>query len=277
MDKQFYTPIEEDFKISLSQNIRPQSRTLLKLDRCIVCICIAGSANIEINSVKHNVVRNEMIFLFPNQIISMENRSDDFIFAYFSATRRLLHDVLFHFPPQFVGYLRENFHRILPQEEYDNLYNDYFRIMHKKFNEKDNVCRREIILNTIRNFFLDDYNKAIKSSLYDKRQRKRKHELVENFINLLMENYTQSREVSFYAEKLYITPKYLSMVLKEQNGKTAKEWIDSYVVTEVKLLLKTTDLSIQEITYKLNFPNQSFLCKYFKAHTGLSPMHYRTI
>lgn len=277
MDHQFNTPIEEDFKISLYQHNTPPHQLPSRLDQCIVWLCIEGEAQIEINSTKHSVIKNDMIILFPNQIVSLESRSDDFVFTYFSISKKLLGDILFRFPPEFIGYLRENCHHSLTETGYNNIYNDYFCIIDKKFQDTDNICRREIIINLIRNFFLDTYNKTIRHTFTDKLQRKRKHELVENFINLLLTHYTESREVAFYAEKLCITPKYLSMVLKEQNGKTAKQWIDIHIITEIKLLLRSTNLSIQEIAYKINFPNQSFLCKYFKAHTGLSPTSYRTI
>ena len=81
--------------------------------------------------------------------------------------------------------------------------------------------------------------------------------------------------MNFYAEKLFVTPKHLSAVLKEISGKTAGEWIDHRVILEAKLLLRTTGMNIQEISVALNFSNQSFFGKYFKHLTGLSPREYR--
>ena len=76
------------------------------------------------------------------------------------------------------------------------------------------------------------------------------------------------------AERLHITPKYLSSVIKEVSGKSA-EWIDQYVILEAKALLRYSGLSIQEIAYELNFSTQSFFGKYFKHHTGISPSAYK--
>ncbi len=83
------------------------------------------------------------------------------------------------------------------------------------------------------------------------------------------------RSVTFYADKLFVTPKHLSAVLKEISEKTAGEWIDLRVILEAKLLLRSTGLNIQEISTKLNFANQSFFGKYFKHLTGMSPRDYR--
>ena len=88
--------------------------------------------------------------------------------------------------------------------------------------------------------------------------------------------HTQERSVTFYAEKLCITPKYFSTLIKKQTGKSAAQWIDDYVILEAKNLLKFSGMSIQEIAYHLNFSTQSFFGKYFKHQTGLSPSEYRS-
>ena len=76
-------------------------------------------------------------------------------------------------------------------------------------------------------------------------------------------------------DKLCLTPKYLSKLIKQASGRSAPDWIDDFVILEAKNLLKYTDLAIKEIVYKLHFPNQSVFFKFFKAHTGLTPSEYR--
>lgn len=95
------------------------------------------------------------------------------------------------------------------------------------------------------------------------------------FTRLLNENYKRERSVGFYARQLCITPKYLTTLIKRISGKSVSEWIDSYVILEAKTLLKYSDMSVQEIAYALNFPNQSFFGSYFKRNTGMSPSQYR--
>lgn len=106
--------------------------------------------------------------------------------------------------------------------------------------------------------------------------RSRNEEYFHEFMDELAKNYTQHRTVGFYAERLHLTPKYLTTVIRKTTGRTASEWIDDYVVLEAKNLLKYSPMSIQEVAYYLNFPNQSFFGKYFKEHTGLTPTAYRT-
>lgn len=87
--------------------------------------------------------------------------------------------------------------------------------------------------------------------------------------------YRKERKVLYYADRLHLSASYLSTVVKRISGKTAAEWIDDYVVLEAKALLKSTKLTIQQISDELNFPSQSFFGKYFKRITGLSPKEYR--
>lgn len=97
----------------------------------------------------------------------------------------------------------------------------------------------------------------------------------EQFIRLVGEYHTKYRNVGFYADKLCLTPKYLSKLIKTASGRSAPEWIDSYVILEAKNLLKYSDITIKEIVYRLNFPNQSVFYKFFKARTGMTPSEYR--
>lgn len=105
----------------------------------------------------------------------------------------------------------------------------------------------------------------------------RQEEIYNKFIDVLGEHYKTARDIGYYADKLCITAKHLSQVVKEVTGQTALEIIEEYVLTECKALLLSTTMSIQEISNELNFPSQSVFGKYFKRLTGMSPKAYRRI
>jgi AraC family transcriptional regulator, transcriptional activator of pobA len=98
---------------------------------------------------------------------------------------------------------------------------------------------------------------------------------VEKFLDYAQTNYKQKRGMDFYTDKMCLTPKYLSKVIKEKSGKSVNEWIDDYVILGAKALLKSTNMTIQQISDELNFPSQSFFGKYFKRHADVSPKEYR--
>jgi YesN/AraC family two-component response regulator len=97
----------------------------------------------------------------------------------------------------------------------------------------------------------------------------------DEFIKLVTMYHTSERRMSFYASKLCLTPKYLSKLIKQASGRSAPDWIDSFVILEAKNMLKYSDISIKEIVYKLHFANQSVFYKFFKSHTGITPSEYR--
>lgn len=99
--------------------------------------------------------------------------------------------------------------------------------------------------------------------------------IFEQFIKLVSEYHIQHRNVGFYADKLCLTPKYLSKLIKTATGRSAPDWIDAYVILEAKNLLKYSNVTIKEVVYRLNFPNQSVFYKFFKARTGMTPSEYR--
>lgn len=95
------------------------------------------------------------------------------------------------------------------------------------------------------------------------------------FRGLLVKEFWRHRSVGFYADRLNVSPKYFSEAIKKQTGKTASEWIDDAVLLEAKVLLQDIDLSIAQISNRLNFSDQSVFGKFFKTHTCLSPIEYR--
>lgn len=103
----------------------------------------------------------------------------------------------------------------------------------------------------------------------------RAEEYFRQFTELLGEHYKHERSVGFYARQLCITPKYLTTLIKRISGKSVSEWIDNYVILEAKTLLKYSNMSVQEIAYYLDFPNQSFFGSYFKRNAGMSPSQYK--
>ena len=109
----------------------------------------------------------------------------------------------------------------------------------------------------------------------DSPMHNRAEEYFKQFTELLGEHYKHERSVGFYARQLCITPKYLTTLIKRISGKSVSEWIDSYVILEAKTLLKYSNMSVQEIAYYLNFPNQSFFGSYFKRNAGMSPSQYK--
>ena len=94
-------------------------------------------------------------------------------------------------------------------------------------------------------------------------------------MRIVVKHYHTERNISFYAEKMHLSPQHLSTTIKKTTGKTLTDIISSFVIRDAQGKLRSTELSIQEIAYSLNFPDISFFGKYFKRYTGVSPKKYR--
>ena len=103
----------------------------------------------------------------------------------------------------------------------------------------------------------------------------RAEDVFNKFLRLLADYHTQERSVAFYAGKLCLSPKYFSKLIKSASGRSAPDWIDQYVILEAKNYLKYSDMSIKQIVWKLHFSDQPSFTKFFKAHTGMTPVQFR--
>lgn len=119
----------------------------------------------------------------------------------------------------------------------------------------------------------------IRDTLSDRTRREgptsRQVAYAQEFMRLLSLHHGHSRDIAFYADKLHISPKYLSHLIKEHTGKSASRWIGEFVVQEAKNMLRYSGKNVQQVAYALNFSTQSSFGKYFKHITGMSPTEYQ--
>lgn len=141
-------------------------------------------------------------------------------------------------------------------------------------NQHDNPYRDEIIRHLFSAYYygLGYYMHGLKSQSSAMTPQQEK---CEKFMSLVAYNFKTQRDIGFYADKLCMTGKYLSTLLKQETGMTALDWIERYVVLYAKSCLSSTSMTIQEISDELNFPSQSVFGKYFKRVEGVSPKAYR--
>ncbi|MBR2128878.1 MAG: AraC family transcriptional regulator [Bacteroidales bacterium] len=109
----------------------------------------------------------------------------------------------------------------------------------------------------------------------ERKTMNREKEHFNRFLKILSENYLKEREVKYYADRMNLTPRYLTTTIRKVSGHTVSEWISRFIIKDAKYLLNHSMLTVQQIAYELNFPNQSFFGKFFKKHVGMSPGAYR--
>ena len=152
-----------------------------------------------------------------------------------------------------------------------------YELMKKKIIENDNPFRKEILQGYVRALMYTILHKLLETlqQLPEHIQNNRQHEIYMQFIRELQRNYQKERSVAYYADRLCITPKYLSQTVQKASGRLAGEWISEYVILEAKALIKSHCYTIQQISELLHFPNPSFFGRYFKKKVGCTPKAYQ--
>lgn len=154
-------------------------------------------------------------------------------------------------------------------------FKSYFDLVHEKFLDTaphtSDIVRSliYIILNEIDNVYQSRYPDP--SPTVDKGSH-----ILSEFKALLADHFIEERKVAFYANKMHLTPKYFSTVIKEVSGKTAGTWINEMLLLEARVRLQNKDQSIAQIAYDLHFSDPSHFGKFFKKHTRMSPLEYRS-
>ena len=153
---------------------------------------------------------------------------------------------------------------------------DIYKRMKSKLAETDNLFREGALHGYTQVLMYNAYNyfTKMKNNVEDSVEYNRNQEIYKRFMQTVQKNYMKERSITFYADVLCISPKYLSQVIKNVTGRLAGEWITDYVILEAKALLKSNKYTVQEVCDMLNFANQSFFGKYFKRKTGMSPKAY---
>ena len=148
-------------------------------------------------------------------------------------------------------------------EKEARMFTDYFRILQSKTADTSNPFRRKVVQALVLAMFYDLNAIIHHMETRGHSKRPRADIIFTEFIRLVEANFKSERRVSWYAEQMCITPKYLAETVKQVSRRTPNEWIDNYVTLELRLRLKNSSKSIKEIATDMHFPNQSFLGKYF--------------
>lgn len=274
--------LENEFRLYKNAHSLPVPYSTFCATFGIVGICYEGAITVEIHQQEqeHRFGQGEMIVLLPKQTISVKDKSDDFRMDYFLFSQTIIDDILSgisRFSPQFFIYMRKKHFYTLTDDDMAR-YSAYYNLVNDRFLTADCIFQREYIVSMVRIFYLDLYY-SFKNSILSTNAAPylKKEKLAYHFFLLILKHYKENKEMSFYAKQLDITPKYLSKVIKDVSGRSAKDWIVEYTLLEIKSLLNSTALNIQEITLDTNFSTQASLGRFFKKHTGQSPSEYRSM
>ncbi|MDN0070593.1 helix-turn-helix domain-containing protein [uncultured Bacteroides sp.] len=276
LEKLDYIPQNIDLMagMDITGNIKHLFKTPSKVPGYMFLLCFQGTCSITVHLTQYTMKKGTLLILLPDLYFQVLEQSDDckFIFAGF-ATELVRSSSLFSKSIEYTPFIFEKPVLQLDKKAFDLMYS-YLRIIIKAKNISNNIVTQEQAALTFTQLILGLGN-LIKNGKSVNQQYNRNQEIVKELVRTVVMNYHTERNVSFYADKMHLSPQHLSTTIKKITGKTLTDIISSFIINDAKAKLKSTEMTIQEIAYSLNFPDISFFGKYFKRYTGMSPKQYR--
>lgn len=251
-----------------------------RINAFFIMICESGSADININLNEYRICENTILIHRPNNILQTigSNKAKGCLIGFEESLLQQIDINIRGLGPTLLQMLDRPVIHVTPQES-----RKLQELIRAIADEMTNAREQPFFEEILRNYFTLFLYKLCSIISKDMKEppsvessaKSRNEEYFHRFMQELSLHYKSERSVGFYASRLCITPKYLTTLIKKVSGHSAADWIDRYVILEAKNLLRYSSMSIQEVAYYLNFPNQSFFGKYFKHQTGMSPSAYK--
>lgn len=267
---------DNDIVLSNHFDVITIERLPWKLGRPLFAMCLQGSATVKVNLQEYKISSNELVTLMPDAIVHGYSFSDDFKGVMVLVSKSVAEDLLPDITsvlPILMDFRQSPVIKLMPDEA-KSLY-DFYNFIWEKLPRVYGDYGKHELNGLLLSIFYEVLSVYKERFAYDKFKRTRNEETFYKFYSLIEKEYCKERSVVHYADRLCISPKHLSMVVKKVSGRTASDWIDDYVILQAKQMLRSSSLTIQEVSRELNFSNQSFFGKYFKKHVGMSPSEYR--
>ncbi|WP_288317466.1 AraC family transcriptional regulator [Xylanibacter caecicola] len=245
--------------------------------KCILlALCRHGKVQYSVDTEERMVAANDVIIISEGQVIDNYMLSNDLSGIAILISQNFFSEIIKDIHGISSLFLFSRSHPVfgLRQDEVGNLMT-YFDLIWNKMSDDEHHFRKDVVRSLIATMIYDLSQVIYRIQQQKNKRSGRAESIFTEFIKLVEQNFRHERRVSHYATRLCITPKYLSETVKQVSHRTPNEWIDNYVALEIRVMLKNTTKSIKEIAEEMNFPNQSFLGRFFKEHVGMSPSEYR--
>ena len=248
----------------------------VRLDGIVVILCVEGELTLSIDHKVFAAHRNDIIIGVPEAVVGKAEASPDFKF------RGIFMSLEYAFRMLPVSVRSWNFKiffdknpKISLSEGAVGTFNLYYWLLKTKLADKQNPYRANIVDALMQAFVFEFRSMFERFARLNPRQLSSAENIFGDFLDILSSAHPKPRNVAYYADRLCITPKYLSVVCKKVGGKNASKIIDAYVVKDIETLLKSSRRSVKEISNELAFPNTSFFGRYVKKNTGCTPNELR--
>ena len=242
----------------------------------LIAMCTRGQVKYKMDTQELAVGPGDLIVVSERHVIDSYLASPDMQGLCMMISVPFINEIIHDVSDTSAMYLFTQNHPVIALSERDQkVFSEYFYVIRRKIAETGNHFRRSLVRALMLAMFYDLSNVVYQSRQLSAKSPARPNIIFTQFLKLVETHCKKERRVGWYAQQMCITPRYLSEMVKQASLRTPNDWIDNYVIRELSVQLKNSNKSIKAIAEELNFPNQSFLGKYFKEHVGMSPSDYR--
>lgn len=267
--------LDDDLLLTERINEAPMPTEPRRMNFILIGLCIKGEVMYQLDTQKQVIKPGDILIVSDRHVVDSYRHSNDMEGLCIMMSVHFFREIIQNVSDVSSLFLFSRQHPVMSLEQKEiETFKEYFQVIKQKICDQRNHFRKDLIKTLLLAMFYDLSNIIYRVQYNDKPQT-RADAIFTHFIKLVEKNYRQERRVGWYAAQLNITPKHLSETVKNASRRTPNEWIDDYVTLELRVLLKNSTKTIKEIAQELNFPNQSFLGKFFKEHVGVSPSKYR--
>lgn len=245
-----------------------------RLKAGIFVLCLQGEIEASIDATNYTVKANDFVTIVPGSILQIHKVEGDLQIYFLGYSSQFITETHIIKSTLDIFYTIKATPVISLKEEVAQIFQEHLALLARTYLTFYGKINREITKHMLFTLIygLGELYKDLRTQ---KTNPGKSEKIANNFTRLVMQHYSQERNVAFYAGKLGITQAHLSTTIRQVTGKTCLEIIASMVIMDAKAQLKSTDASVQNIAYSLNFSNMSFFGKYFKRHVGIGPLEYR--
>ncbi len=267
--------LDDDLLLTERINEAPMPTEPRRMNFILIGLCTKGEVMYQLDTQKQVIKPGDILIVSDRHVVDSYRHSNDMEGLCIMMSVHFFREIIQNVSDVSSLFLFSRQHPVMSLEQKEiETFKEYFQVIKQKICDQGNHFRKDLIKTLLLAMFYDLSNIIYRVQYNDKPQT-RADAIFTHFIKLVEKNYRQERRVGWYAAQLNITPKHLSETVKNASRRTPNEWIDDYVTLELRVLLKNSTKTIKEIAQELNFPNQSFLGKFFKEHVGVSPSKYR--
>lgn len=275
--------VDDNVVVARNMEKLPYSNQMIRLNLFIIVACIEGKIQLSINGKDYRLQAGEAFVCLPTTIMSNMLLSPQHKVSLIGFSTKFLQQTVKRekAAEKALYYLYKNpvFAKSSEEKTKDNHnFNLYYQLIIDKISNTSHRYRQEILgylFSALFHEMLAGIQKHYDETDETEIGTNRSKQIFRQFMEELTADGGIHRSVTHYADLLCYSPKYLSAAIKEVSGHTPTEWINEYVIEQIKHQLKHSEKSIKEIAEMFNFPNQSFFGKYVKKHLGMSPARYR--